>query len=461
MKCNRCGADIPENSLRCVYCGEHVQMVPDYNPLGDVIEDEVRSAIRTNTEKIDLQDLSRPSGQTTRGNRPIQGTGRMNTGSRPSRSTGRMNAENRTNQRRYNENHPSTRRTVHDDYESEINEIETRKKKENEKRREKEKRREQERRRAQKRKQRNILLGIMGGVLILAIITMCVVYNNSYMGQMNKGEKAIAENETLQAIEHFENAISKDGTKAKAYIALASVYADMDDMEEAEQILIDAIALNPDNLELHEALVEFYIANDDLYAVNSFINSISDKDILSELERYESIAPEFSLEEGVYEDVQELTITSEEALIYYTLDGTEATVDSERYSGAIQIGEGTTIVRAISINGEDVPSDEIQAEYTVELPMESAPVVSPTTGQYTEEMEITVTVPSGYTAYYTLDNTTPTTDSQVYTGAIDMPEGNTIFTAILVNSSGKTSDVTKRNYDLVIKEEVEDDTVIE
>ena len=36
----------------------------------------------------------------------------------------------------------------------------------------------------------------------------------------------------------------------------------------------------------------------------------------------------------------------------------------------------------------------------------------------------------------------------MYTEPIDMPEGETIFKAILVNKKGKTSGITTRNYTL-------------
>ena len=58
----------------------------------------------------------------------------------------------------------------------------------------------------------------------------------------------------------------------------------------------------------------------------------------------------------------------------------------------------------------------------------------------------------GYTAYYTMDGSTPTTASSKYYGPIDMPEHNTLFKAILVNSAGRSSGVTTRNYILDLSE---------
>jgi len=57
-----------------------------------------------------------------------------------------------------------------------------------------------------------------------------------------------------------------------------------------------------------------------------------------------------------------------------------------------------------------------------------------------------INVPEGYTAYYTLDGTTPSAASAQYKGPIDMPEGQTIFSAVLISKSGKMTQITKRNY---------------
>ena len=51
MKCANCGADIPAGMLICPDCGTEVQMVPDYNPLDDVLTREVKGSV---------EDVTRP-----------------------------------------------------------------------------------------------------------------------------------------------------------------------------------------------------------------------------------------------------------------------------------------------------------------------------------------------------------------------------------------------------------------
>jgi hypothetical protein len=46
-----------------------------------------------------------------------------------------------------------------------------------------------------------------------------------------------------------------------------------------------------------------------------------------------------------------------------------------------------------------------------------------------------------------MDNTDPTENSEIYSGPVSMPEGSTIFKAVLINGKGKLSGITTRNYE--------------
>ena len=147
--------------------------------------------------------------------------------------------------------------------------------------------------------------------------------------------------------------------------------------------------------------------------------------------------------------------TTEGAKIYYTIDGTDPNFSSLKYKEPIQLDEGETVVKAISVNKKGVPSLPESKTYVIELPIEDAPAVSPSTGQYDQRMKIEIKIPEGYTAYYTMDGSTPTTASTKYTGPINMPENDTLFKAILVNAGGRCSGVTTRNYILDLPDEEE------
>lgn len=75
-------------------------------------------------------------------------------------------------------------------------------------------------------------------------------------------------------------------------------------------------------------------------------------------------APTFSPVAGTYAEVQTVAISSETegTDIYYTLDGTDPTMESAMYENPITVSETTTI-KAIAVNGDNVASNVASANY--------------------------------------------------------------------------------------------------
>lgn len=86
---------------------------------------------------------------------------------------------------------------------------------------------------------------------------------------------------------------------------------------------------------------------------------------------YVSSAPEFSLKEGTYDEVQQVTLTSATGgTIYYTTDGSDPTESSTEYKEAVLLqSEGDTEIRAIAVNKKGIPSAVSSAKYSIEFPL--------------------------------------------------------------------------------------------
>ena len=397
MKCRYCKAEIPEGELYCKKCGREVQIVPDYNPLEEMLTAQIQ--LDGNEQESELDQYIN---QNRRNNNRTGQTAGRNTG-----STGRMLTE-------------------------------------------KERRKRQSAKAARKkalRRKRRIVLLIMALIVVLAGAGFYVIYQNSYNGIMKKAQKAAQSKDYTTAESYFKQAISKNAKKADAYTGLADVYLSQDKTDEGTTLFEEAVSKQSGNVELYKACMDFYLKSDQNMEIPELLDSVSDS-MLEKLSDYVVDEPKFSLEDSMtYDDVQKLLLTADKDTIYYTTDGTDPDLTSTKYtSEGIQISEGETTIKAIAVNKKGVPSSISKKIYTVEFPVEDAPAVSPSTGQYDEAVQIEVKVPDGYTAYYTTDGTDPTTASTKYTGPIDMPKGETLFKVVLVNGKGRMSGITTRNY---------------
>lgn len=311
------------------------------------------------------------------------------------------------------------------------------------------KRKTEQLKKARIRQRRNRLIAVGSVIIVGASVTLFTCFG-SYDAKIRKGNSALLEKEYTIAEKTFEKAVSKKEKRAEAYIGLSKVYIAQNKRASAENMFLKAIEKYPLEAELYKGLFEFYQNTEQTGKIPEILEMCEDHELLSNLKEYTSKEPVFGLDGEEYDDVQELTLKSSGKAIYYTIDGSDPTVESKKYKKPIHLAEGTTIVKAIAVNEKGVPSLIRERTYTIEFPMIDAPSVTPSTGQYDKAMEITIEVPEGYKAYYTMDGSKPDKDSKNYTGPIDMPEGDIVFSAILIDDRGRVSDVTKRRYDLAL-----------
>lgn len=466
MKCTRCGAYIPDGELHCRECGFEIQIVPDYNPLEDVLTKEVKGSIDSYTRpiRVDGEDhyrAARAVGNTNEERRSGENGNMYRTSADMRRASGDMYRTSADMRRASGDYRTSTdmrrasgdmrraggessrtnadrRRTSGDMYRTSTD---MRRRTSEEKKRQQIARKKQIMKRKRQRRRQVIFV-----LLLLLIAIGAVGYQNSYMGIVRSGQKALNNMEYSKAESKFNRAIHKNERRPEAYTGLASIYIKQEDLVGAETVFLTAIEAQPANADLYEAAIQFYIDTKQMDKISALLDRCDEEEVFEQLKDYVSNAPEFSLDEGTYEEVQQVSLSSAGETIYYTLDGTDPTTSSKRYKEPILLNEGSNEVRAISVNKKGVPSLIVSRTYQIDIPVVDAPAVTPSTGQYDKDTQISIQVPDGYTAYYTLDGTDPTTASTLYTGPIDMPEGTTIFCAVLVNGQGKTTQITKRNY---------------
>ena len=109
MRCRYCGQRIPEGELYCRHCGKEVRIVPDYNPLDDMLTAQIKGAIDSDGYEDEMY-YSRPS-------RNRDAAGRSTTGSRRGnerRGTGVARNNTRNRSRQMNEDEDAVTVSVQD-----------------------------------------------------------------------------------------------------------------------------------------------------------------------------------------------------------------------------------------------------------------------------------------------------------------------------------------------------------
>jgi hypothetical protein len=138
--------------------------------------------------------------------------------------------------------------------------------------------------------------------------------------------------------------------------------------------------------------------------------------------------PSFSPAPGAYGSVQTVIISSASggASIYYTTDGTTPSSSSTLYTAPLTVGTSETL-SAIAIEAGDTTSGIATGDYTINVAPTGPPDFSVPAGTYSSPQTVSITSSTpGAVIYYTLDGSTPTTSSAVYSGPITVSSTETI-----------------------------------
>jgi sugar lactone lactonase YvrE len=139
-------------------------------------------------------------------------------------------------------------------------------------------------------------------------------------------------------------------------------------------------------------------------------------------------APTFSPLPGTYTLAQTVTLSTNVAgaTIHYTTNGTTPTATSAAYSKPIPVS-ATTTIKAIAVASGFLSNTVGSAAYKIAIQV-AEPVFTPAPRGYTTAQSVTLSdATAGAKIYYTLDSSTPTAKSTLYTGtAIPVSKATTI-----------------------------------
>jgi glucose/arabinose dehydrogenase len=150
-------------------------------------------------------------------------------------------------------------------------------------------------------------------------------------------------------------------------------------------------------------------------------------------------APVFSPSSEAVTNGTRVTISTitPNAVIYYTTNGTMPTISSSTYSVPL-VFQNSLAIRAFG--AENGYSNSTIAQRNYSLAQAAVPVFNPSSGPITNGTSISIAcLTPGSAIYYTLDGSTPTTNSLVYTNAFLVNSGITINAFAAANNYGNSS----------------------
>lgn len=415
MFCSNCGKEITQDDVYCPGCGLEVQLVPEFLDLEDLVLDE-EALEQTRDVSIDRysSEIRQPEQESSKIRQPEREKGRQEN-VRPTVSGGERPKDSKRNLTR---------------------------------------------------KDRVLLIKIIAlSVFIVAVVTVFLVFmsfqnKNTDTQYLKKAQAAMKEKDYKTALEYYQNAREKNSKNLEVVKGLAECYYELGDYESAALYYLDVAGAEPNNKEVFKRLLEIYGKTGDMEGIKSLYRSAQTQEIKDLFASYLLAEPQFSIEEGTYNELTELTLSlTEPGEIYYTTDGTAATKDSTPFKDPIPLPEGKTVVHAIAITQSGKVSDEIIKTYEIVLETPKAPGILPESGKFTEPTKIELTIPEGAKAYYTTDGTVPTEQSKTCGSSFSMPIGNNVISVLYIDKNNKTSEVVKRNYDLAIDLSVGQDVI--
>ena len=158
---------------------------------------------------------------------------------------------------------------------------------------------------------------------------------------------------------------------------------------------------------------------------------------------------------GVFEDKKKITMSSPQGYdVYYTFDeNVKLPEGGTLYTDIPPLDEGIWNLRAVAVNGELV-SDEIKGTYKIIMPSPQMPRVNLAPGAYKNRQKVKLfpgkdnEKDDDIRIFYTVDGSTPNTDSPEFTGEpVLLPSGHKVtIKAIAVNQYGKESMVQEVSF---------------
>ena len=303
---------------------------------------------------------------------------------------------------------------------------------------------------------KNWVLIALGTIVAVALIgigaALLIHFKFSAPYQLENARKYAQQENYETALKYLDRAIELEPHNIEQIMLKAIYCYRLDWKEQAAEVLQELIEKEPLSDEqaeqAYESLVYIYDELGRYEEINELLLQCRAENIVTMFQNYMAMSPEFSYEAGSYDEIVPLSLSANTTgTIYYTLDGSEPSRTSLRYTAPIFLESGTYQVSALFINDYGIESQIVKKWYEINLTIPQSPIVLLESGRYELPTMIEVLLSAEGIIYYTTDGTEPNIDSLRYTQPIDMPLGQTNFKFVVISEEGVSSEVVSRTYE--------------
>ena len=280
---------------------------------------------------------------------------------------------------------------------------------------------------------------------------------NSYDYQVKLAENAVKEKDYDAAKEYYYKALSLEPSDLEVRFTLAELYSDLNMKDDMVAMYKDILSIDSQNYIAYKMLFQHYNSLGDVDAILELRKGVTDNRIMALFQDYAVENPKIYLKGGNYNGAINVMITGKMNYeIYYTIDGSDPTTNGIKYTETITINQnGMVTLKAVAKNEKGVFSNIVQETYYLTFKAPDEPIIKPE-GVFTFDAEtyLEVIVPTGCTAYYAWDLDEKEVDIRsedanrlAYVDGIRVPSGSHKLTLVIIDdTSGLTSSIYRRLY---------------
>lgn len=309
------------------------------------------------------------------------------------------------------------------------------------------------------------VLLVVSGIAALSVHLVNDYRYNSFEYQYQQAVEHAAHNEYSEAVSYLERALAIHSEDLDVRFLLAKYYEKNGQQQSTVALLTEI--LNADRTyakrdEVYDMLLGIFEAQKDYEKISIILRHCDVPRILSKYNKYAALKPVFNKQGGVYDELISISLKGNTTgFVYYTLDNTTPSENSNVYETPILLESGDYTIKAMFVNMYGIASEVETQHFYISLSAPDSPVINPDSGTYTQPFLIEAYHDYSTKVYYTTDGSIPDQNSKRYTDPIEMPYGISNYSFIAIDESGLGSEVVNRTYHLEIQTNFDPDLAMQ